>query len=344
MFCSKCGAQNDEGSAFCINCGNEFKMDATAYVAQTSVTASGNIHSATHEWYYHLDGQSYGPFPENEIKKLITDGKLLSDTLVWSNDPRYAERGWIKISDTELVASQHTTFEQTQSESKNHDFKEFVGSHVRTTFKTFEDISLDIKNSSFIKNCGTVDNRFAWAMVGIQVAVFVAGYIHWVLPILCYSALAFLARKDVECIATFKGLEPSKKELLHGSLWGFFLSPVYLWKRATKIGDKKRLQFWACIVVSIIGVAFLFFAELSSINNTLIVDTVNEIIVDNSLGNARCVNVTRTQKLSDTYSIYKALLDNEMAFDINVTFLSNNRIFVEIPDAGILQMQGYFRK
>ena len=71
-----------------------------------------------HEWYYHIDGTTYGPLPENELKKLISDCKLSLDTLVFSSAPNYAERGWIKISETEFAALCYFAHEQTQGESQ----------------------------------------------------------------------------------------------------------------------------------------------------------------------------------------------------------------------------------
>jgi len=124
--------------------------------SQTSATVFDNSRSATHEWYYHLDGQSYGPIPKSELKKLIADRRLLSDTLVWSNDPYYAERGWIKISETEFTASRNSTRGQTQIESQtNHGFKEFVDNHVRTTtkFQSADDLLKNAKPFTFIWFC-----------------------------------------------------------------------------------------------------------------------------------------------------------------------------------------------
>jgi hypothetical protein len=54
------------------------------------------------EWYYAIDGQSFGPFPEDELSGLIRDGVVTPFTLVWSSEPGDQERGWMRASDTEL--------------------------------------------------------------------------------------------------------------------------------------------------------------------------------------------------------------------------------------------------
>ena len=89
--------------------------------------------------------------------------------------------------------------------------------------------------------------------------------------VLCIAS-AFLAWTDAKRIAAYKGVEPDKKEQIFGALWGFFFAIVYLWKRATKIGDKKRLQFWIClaayllipVIVGVFAFAIAIFGGLFS--------------------------------------------------------------------------------
>jgi hypothetical protein len=55
-------------------------------------------------WYYFNDGQSYGPFPESELRRFVKGGILTSDTLVWSGSPSGADNVWRRAADTGLAA------------------------------------------------------------------------------------------------------------------------------------------------------------------------------------------------------------------------------------------------
>jgi hypothetical protein len=55
------------------------------------------------DWHYVIQGQVEGPIPENDLIKMIQSGELSTDTLVWNGDPGNAERGWVKITETELI-------------------------------------------------------------------------------------------------------------------------------------------------------------------------------------------------------------------------------------------------
>jgi hypothetical protein len=54
------------------------------------------------EWYYSEHGQIYGPFPEDQVRKMIRNRQLTEDTLVWCGETDFVERGWTRMADTEL--------------------------------------------------------------------------------------------------------------------------------------------------------------------------------------------------------------------------------------------------
>ncbi|MDR3076164.1 MAG: DUF4339 domain-containing protein [Synergistaceae bacterium] len=57
------------------------------------------------EWYYSETGQIgdiCGPFPEDQVRKMIRNRQLTEDTLVWCKEPDFAKRGWTRIADTAL--------------------------------------------------------------------------------------------------------------------------------------------------------------------------------------------------------------------------------------------------
>jgi hypothetical protein len=39
---------------------------------------------ADRSWFYAADGQQQGPFPEMQLRNLITRGAVIADTLVWT--------------------------------------------------------------------------------------------------------------------------------------------------------------------------------------------------------------------------------------------------------------------
>lgn len=65
---------------------------------------AGSAGSGSKEWHCEFMGQIEGPFREDQIKEMIRSRKLTAQSLVWSSSLGYAERGWVKASDTELAA------------------------------------------------------------------------------------------------------------------------------------------------------------------------------------------------------------------------------------------------
>ena len=55
------------------------------------------------EWYCALNGIAEGPYSTDELKRMIEDGKLTLDTMLWNGTPGRAEKGWVKASSTELA-------------------------------------------------------------------------------------------------------------------------------------------------------------------------------------------------------------------------------------------------
>lgn len=51
------------------------------------------------EWHYTADGESFGPYSEEEISNLITEGVVTADTLVWQD----GFEDWVAASQTELA-------------------------------------------------------------------------------------------------------------------------------------------------------------------------------------------------------------------------------------------------
>jgi GYF domain 2 len=35
------------------------------------------------QWYYAIDGERFGPVPHSELERLVQDGTIVADTLIW---------------------------------------------------------------------------------------------------------------------------------------------------------------------------------------------------------------------------------------------------------------------
>lgn len=52
------------------------------------------------EWYCHVNGQNYGPYPEDMMREMLSAGQITDDTLLYCAE--YANRGWITARDCEI--------------------------------------------------------------------------------------------------------------------------------------------------------------------------------------------------------------------------------------------------
>jgi hypothetical protein len=290
------------------------------------------------EWYYLDKRTRLGPFDEKQIARMIKTGVVLPNTLVWNS----GLSGWQEAVSTNLSAY----FKKLPPGAKKPSLGGKLGDWIRALGSRIRALDPGITVTGSMTGSGAaVDDRFAWGIVGVTAAeiIILIGFFSWwfglslVFLLLLLLSLAFLARKDVESIVASKGVKLGQKVLHSGALWGIFLPPLYLWRRAAIIGDTKRLQFWTyCAVVAIcILIVIVYVAARPGYSyDADITAAVNKYISQNFLGNARCVSVTRIEKLSDTYSAYKAFMDNGKVIDINVTFARGGKFFVEIPHAG----------
>ena len=287
------------------------------------------------EWYYLDKRTRRGPFDEKQIVRMIKTGVIQRKTLVWNS----GLPDWQEAVSTNLSAYFKNSPPKNKKSSPGNGIKA-LGSRIWAKARQLP--QLFTVTGTATGSGAAVDNRFAWGIVGVTAVEIIVIYVFsWWLGLLLHVVLAFLAKKDVESIVASKGIATGQQILRNGTLWGLFMPPVYLWKRAAIVGDTKRLQFWAYCIVVIICILIANVAALLTFSyDPDIVAGVNRIIVENSLGDASCVSVVRIQKLSDTYSTYKAFMDNGKTIDINVTFTGRGKFYVEVPPAD----ESYFRK
>src|SRR3979409_1494587 len=59
------------------------------------VSATKGNNMSNRSWFYASDGQQQGPYPEAQLRDLITRGTVRADTLVWTE----GMAGWQKAGD-----------------------------------------------------------------------------------------------------------------------------------------------------------------------------------------------------------------------------------------------------
>jgi hypothetical protein len=56
------------------------------------------------QWYFLINGQSQGPFPEAKMREFVAIGVINADSFVWNDEPENAGKGWQRAANTELAA------------------------------------------------------------------------------------------------------------------------------------------------------------------------------------------------------------------------------------------------
>jgi hypothetical protein len=181
---------------------------------------------------------------------------------------------------------------------------------------------------------GNVSNRLAWLIVLVPIV----GAIVEMLTGADASAgigviLAYFAVNTLLCIWD----ETRLKKAGHDApcIWWIFLIPVYLWKRAKKL-NQKRSYFWAWIFLFILS---LFVPHSEAAIPQAAIPVVNQILQENIRdSSAKCVSVQIESKtLDDVFGIYgvykgKAILGNGNELTISVEDLGYTvRVHVNLP-------------
>jgi hypothetical protein len=174
----------------------------------------------TSMWYYEYNGKRTGPISENEIDKLIKSDYINGRTLVWKQG--YDE--WISLKDSELKAYLNPDSPPPLSSDKINNtaiwflaFAPFIGMVAR--FILLEIYYPGVLSGKFYSN--------------------VNEYTFWYTTII--FNILFAVWDDIKLRSAGYKLFP----------WYIFLIPVYLWQRATILGQS-RAYFWVWIVVFIL--------------------------------------------------------------------------------------------
>ena len=57
-------------------------------------------------WHCHVNGQTYGPYPEEQMVDMFEARRISEETLVYCSEQ--ADRGWVNLGETEIVYKLNT--------------------------------------------------------------------------------------------------------------------------------------------------------------------------------------------------------------------------------------------
>lgn len=166
-----------------------------------------------------------------------------------------------------------------------------------------------------------VDNRFAWALVGVQI-------IGALLSLLFNSDMGWFALiiNVILCVIDERRLKAAGYAAPE-TYWAVLI-PVYLWKRANLIGHSKN-YFYAWIAGFVLLMLVSFMGSDSEIEEAAC-PIVTNIIHNQFYQKASCIAVAIDDEPKDDFYTATAYLDNGNQLDITIE-KKQNHIMVRIP-------------
>jgi len=167
-----------------------------------------------------------------------------------------------------------------------------------------------------------VDNKYVWLvvvvpLVGLIIELIVSQELVWI----------YLVLNIVLCVLDEHKLRSAGYETPN-RFW-VFLIPVYLWKRAGLLKQKKY-YFLGWIVAFILSI-FLTTRVNQSIIEEYACPVVTQIIQEQFGGQATCKAVRIDEEVIDGFYRATAILDNGNVLQITIEEKENNQIYVQIP-------------
>jgi len=168
-----------------------------------------------------------------------------------------------------------------------------------------------------------VDNKFIWAVVAVPI-------VGVIIELLAGTELVWLhiVANIVCCVLDEKKLKKAGQKA--PTNWMVFLVPVYLWKRASLLNQKKHYfwAWWAAFVLSILIGMGGHQAALEEAARPV----VSQIIKEQLFGSATCKAVTIDEEVTDGFYKATATLDNGNEWRITIEERKDGQIYVQIPN------------
>jgi hypothetical protein len=152
------------------------------------------------KWFCYINNQTFGPYAEKQIKYMFQEGQITHDTLVWCDG--FADSGWMRVKETELVTSPETYQETTENEIWENIFK--INNHLnensemspyqKTPTLITEPRFVNSYNNNATQNNPTAVVSLSWgSFIGILLIIIVAVFL---LPAIAKSTKASYIEND----------------------------------------------------------------------------------------------------------------------------------------------------
>jgi hypothetical protein len=166
-----------------------------------------------------------------------------------------------------------------------------------------------------------IDNRFVWALVGVQLA---GGLIEYLSGVSIWWA--FLILNIGLCVVDEKRLKAAGHEAPQ-SFWAIIV-PVYLWKRANLLSQEKH-YFYGWIAAFGLSVLLSAIGGESAIEKAAC-PIVTDIIHKQFYQKTSCIAVTIDEEVKSGFYRATAILDNGNEIDITIEEKGKD-ILVRVP-------------
>ncbi|QWF72181.1 DUF4339 domain-containing protein [Methylomonas paludis] len=252
-------------------------------------------------WYYAVKNEKIGPITLQDMQVLSASGKINKYTKVWGG-----EGDWKTASETELL-------DHFKNESNLP--PPLIDSNAGNKFK---DNALRF-HKLLIEN--DIDNTYIWLVVVVQIVGVLLGIITDSGWIFLYGLLS-----NILCFFDMRKLKAAGHKT-PGIGWVFLLFPVYIWKRAGLLNQKKN-YFWSWLVAFFISIIISMGINIGSHESDIeqaACPIVTKLVwqLENSgpgafRAAAKCKAVKIDEKISDGFYQATAILDtgNEIRIGI----------------------------
>lgn len=288
-------------------------------------------------WYYVLAGKRMGPVSLDEIRELIESGKVRPETKVWSQIVRGE---WQAARDTALSEifallppepPEPPPLEPSSLEPPPLPSGDKGQSNVSDTLnETFSSVSEQGKRVFDEIQAYTVtttaegkriDDRPIWAVVVVLLLIVIIGWIFKV-DLRIISGIVALPL----CFIDWQKLKADGLPVPSG--WWILFTPVYLWKRAELLKQKKHyVAVWMGIVA--ISTAISLLSPRNAALESIACSTVTDILQKQYHQRAYCQGLRITGKSGNEYDA-KATLSNGEKVRVRMRKSTEGGLYVEI--------------
>ncbi|MCF8025806.1 MAG: DUF4339 domain-containing protein [Desulfobacteraceae bacterium] len=168
-----------------------------------------------------------------------------------------------------------------------------------------------------------VNNKFIWAVVAVPI-------VGVIIELLAGTELVWLyiVANIVCCVLDEKKLKKAGQK--SPTNWMVFLVPVYLWKRASLLNQKKH-YFWGWCAAFVLSILIGIGGNQAALEEAAR-PVVTQIIQEQLYGSAECKAVSIDEEVSDGFYKATATLDNGNELRITIEERKDGQIYVQIPN------------